>query len=1177
MTKTKKKNKSNYKINHRNKSKYSKKKYSKIKKSKKKYSKIKKSKKKYSKSKKINKFTKAGMNVSLLDQSVEYEEGGEAERSEVEGSEAEGSEAEGSEAEGSEAEPELVSEHSQDELFDDLIKKLADSINYYEELTDKENIVKGLKLMIHVFIIFKFIVKENLIEFSLGDSSKKVAETELSSALQASFEEISDIFESVSKPEERDVLNEAIEPVSEYEPSPESEPGSDERFTGGLLMKIPEIKTEMMREFESLKEELDSGMTEENPNNLYKLFENLLSTDIIRIIIGDETQYMTETEIVDYLSDYLLDEKSKDTMRRKNEEIKNMVNVAKDSGKKAPSVFDYLHKGVQDFFGRKDYKTKIFASSFFSFAKVKEPIKTENLDELLMRLLLNELREEDLSKLDATSFYNLLEKYSPDQFDPKIWEGISSNPQKSMKEDIIPRFSFIPREFKIKLIKTIQKFKGSETNNSMNGLLLFLTLKMNNIMSGGGNPRGSQLGGALFWVMFIPIIIVVIGALLRFLSDKFQERAEKLRMAADLKGSEYIYRIPELKKWPDSIPVGQSWKPDKKISIEKERYIFVTHSIIPKFVMSTSDCLDELGTNAKFINLPYVEPEQEPEPEPEPEPEVDMSTEVESERRILTKQELIDKFLFESEKRKLMVLTHENIKEFAWDAIYNSLVYLTTDYPAFDHFYLGGKSVGRYLNLDWCAPFLMEKFADNSGENSYMNWRLIDLTEVPDEDTKVIGYHMTNRNGLSGILNDEQIRPSSKGMLGKGIYMALNESHVANKANARGAPFILEAEVQLKNPKYSRDRSTAELAQLYKNELLEKKRKMEADPNLKKPGSSALKNIAIYEELIRQIDSNDKYSQESYNKSSSMLIINLSTLKKYCSGFWGLKFNEGNILHCLTTILTQAMGGWISFESIDRRVSAVECFSDSKESGLGLPYIPPPGFKGNKDDSHSYMVDWEELVKVLGISAIWLQDDYRTEKNKKGVVDYKHENPERLLKCDKRNPLRTTDNINPAEFVIQSSLGVPSKLRRNHYDYFQYYSPEYTVMTPSQVKIRKVSRVDSRNYQNDSGRCYRPVIRIEEEIKWSELVEGNNYLKQDFPQLHSNDWCPETVYRKFAEDLKESLRNPRSPMTEMRPEGKLVFNFMYDPPDSTAPPFWQRRMVEQEPETEPEMDESLEV
>ena len=92
-------------------SKYSKKKYSKIKKSKKKYSKIKKSKKKYSKSKKINKFTKAGMNVSLLDQSVEYEEGGEVE--------------------GSEAEPELVSEHAQDEfikyrdkLFDDLIKEI---------------------------------------------------------------------------------------------------------------------------------------------------------------------------------------------------------------------------------------------------------------------------------------------------------------------------------------------------------------------------------------------------------------------------------------------------------------------------------------------------------------------------------------------------------------------------------------------------------------------------------------------------------------------------------------------------------------------------------------------------------------------------------------------------------------------------------------------------------------------------------------------------------------------------------------------------------------------------------------------------------------------------------------------------------------------------------------------
>ena len=53
---------------------------------------------------------------------------------------------------------------------------------------------------------------------------------------------------------------------------------------------------------------------------------------------------------------------------------------------------------------------------------------------------------------------------------------------------------------------------------------------------------------------------------------------------------------------------------------------------------------------------------------------------------------------------------------------------------------------------------------------------------------------------------------------------------------------------------------------------------MEADPNLKKPGSSALKNIAIYEELIRQIDSNDKYSQESYNKPSSMLIINYSIL-----------------------------------------------------------------------------------------------------------------------------------------------------------------------------------------------------------------------------------------------------------------------------------------------------------
>ena len=46
------------------------------------------------------------------------------------------------------------------------------------------------------------------------------------------------------------------------------------------------------------------------------------------------------------------------------------------------------------------------------------------------------------------------------------------------------------------------------------------------------------------------------------------------------------------------------------------------------------------------------------------------------------------------------------------------------------------------------------------------------------------------------------------------------------------------------------------------------------------------------------------------------------------------------------------------------------------------------------------MVDWEELVKVLGISAIWLQDDYRTEE-KKGVVDYKHQNPERLLKRDK--------------------------------------------------------------------------------------------------------------------------------------------------------------------------------
>ena len=104
-----------------------------------------------------------------------------------------------------------------------------------------------------------------------------------------------------------------------------------------------------------------------------------------------------------------------------------------------------------------------------------------------------------------------------------------------------------------------------------------------------------------------------------------------------------------------------------------------------------------------------------------------------------------------------------------------------------------------------------------------MNWRLIDLTEVPDEDTKVIGYHMTNRNGLSGILNDEQIRSSTEGMFGKGIYMALNESHVANKANAKGTPFILEAEVQLKNPKYSRDSSTAELAQLYKNELLEKK------------------------------------------------------------------------------------------------------------------------------------------------------------------------------------------------------------------------------------------------------------------------------------------------------------------------------------------------------------------
>ena len=98
----------------------------------------------------------------------------------------------------------------------------------------------------------------------------------------------------------------------------------------------------------------------------------------------------------------------------------------------------------------------------------------------------------------------------------------------------------------------------------MNGLLLFLTLKMNNIMSGGGNLRGSQLGGAPVWVMFIPIIIVVISALLGFQQDKFQEWGEKLRMAADLKGSEYIYRIPELRKWPDSIPVGQSWKPDKK-------------------------------------------------------------------------------------------------------------------------------------------------------------------------------------------------------------------------------------------------------------------------------------------------------------------------------------------------------------------------------------------------------------------------------------------------------------------------------------------------------------------------------------------------------------------------------------------------------------------------------------
>ena len=96
----------------------------------------------------------------------------------------------------------------------------------------------------------------------------------------------------------------------------------------------------------------------------------------------------------------------------------------------------------------------------------------------------------------------------------------------------------------------------------------------------------------------------------------------------------------------------------------------------------------------------------------------------------------------------------------------------------------------------------------------------------------------------------------------------------------------------------------------------------------------------------------------------------------------------------------------------------------------------------------------------------------------------------------------------------------------------------------------------------------RPVIRIEEEIKWSKLVEGNNYLKQDFPQLLSR-YRAEMDHRKFAADLKESPRIPRSPMTEMRPEGKLVFNFMYDPPDSTAPPFWQRRMVE--------MDESLEV
>ena len=61
-----------------------------------------------------------------------------------------------------------------------------------------------------------------------------------------------------------------------------------------------------------------------------------------------------------------------------------------------------------------------------------------------------------------------------------------------------------------------------------------------------------------------------------------------------------------------------------------------------------------------------------------------------------------------------MVRTHENIKEFAWDAIYNSLGYLTKDYPAFGHSFRRGIKAGRrYLNHDWCAPFLMEKFADN--------------------------------------------------------------------------------------------------------------------------------------------------------------------------------------------------------------------------------------------------------------------------------------------------------------------------------------------------------------------------------------------------------------------------------------------------------------------------------